>query len=402
MNLLKSKRATILLLILILFACSDNNFSIEKNLNFSTQQIASAIETAYEFDKAPRGMKEVGSIKFMDDEFDWTEGFFPGLCWLLYDYSQDEEFKKAAEYFQAKYEEHKYYATNHDLGFIFNCSFGNGYRITDNKQYKEVLITATESLIKRYNPNVGCIQSWDTDRGWQKSRGWQFPVIIDNMMNLEMLFEATKLTGNQEYHNIAVNHANATLDNHFREDFSSYHVIDYDKDSGKVRNRHTAQGYSHESAWARGQAWGLYGFTMCYRYTNDERYLKLAEEIANFLLSHPNLPKDKIPYWDFDAPKNPEALRDVSAASIISSALLELDGYSAKDYKTPAKEMLISLSSKKYQTGGKENILILGHSVGSIPHGAEIDVPIVYADYYYVEALLRLRNLQNKKESDIK
>lgn len=366
---------------------------IDANLDKSAEFIKVAIKEAYKHDQIPRGMHADGSIKFCNNGFDWTEGFFPGLCWDLYSYTKDEEFKKAAEFFQAKFEDHKLRTTNHDLGFVFNDSYGKGYRLSKNEAYKDVLIEASNSLIQRFNPTVGCIKSWDVERGWQSKRGWKYPVIIDNMMNLEMLFEASLITGDKKYYDIAVKHANTTIDNHFRDDNSTFHVVDYDPETGEVRNKHTAQGYAHQSAWSRGQGWGIYGYTLCYRYTKDPVYLEYAEKIANYLLNHKNLPEDKVPYWDFNAPLIPNEPRDVSAAAIIASALIELDGYSEKDYLSPAKQMLASLSTEKYMTGGKDNILILGHSVGSIPHGGEVDVPIVYADYYYVQALLRLKEL---------
>ncbi len=385
-------------ILFFLIACSEkqaatSNDSVKSNLDKSAGFIKVAIEEAYKHDQIPRGMHPDGSIKFVGKRFDWTEGFFPGLCWDLYTYTKDEEFKKAAEFFQAKFESQKVLTTNHDLGFVFNDSFGKAYKITGNEAYKDVLIEASNSLIQRFNPAVSCIKSWDTDGGWQSKRGWKYPVIIDNMMNLEMLFEAANITGDSLYYDIAITHANTTLKNHFRDDYSSYHVVDYDPETGEIRNKHTAQGYAHQSAWARGQGWAIYGFTMCYRYTKDPKYLELAEKNAAFILNHKNLPDDMVPYWDFNAPLIPNEPRDASAAAIIASALIELDGYSEKDFLTPAKKMLASLSQKKYMTGGKDNIFILGHSVGSIPHGGEIDVPIVYADYYYVQGLLRLLEL---------
>lgn len=385
-------------ILLCLIACnqkqaSNTTSSVKGNLDKSAEFIKVAISESYKHDRVPRGMHHDGSIKFCNKGFDWTEGFFPGICWDLYSYTKDEEFKKAAEFLQAKFEKHKLLTTNHDLGFVFNDSYGKGYRITDNEEFKAVLIEASNSLIQRFNPTVGCIKSWDTDGGWQAKRGWQYPVIIDNMMNLEMLFEASKITGDQKYYDIAVTHANTTIKNHFREDYSTVHVVDYNPETGDVLNKHTAQGYAHQSAWSRGQGWGLYGYTMCYRYTKNPVYLNYAENIANFLLNHKNLPDDMVPYWDYNAPLIPNEPRDVSAAALMASALIELDGYSETDFLTPAKKILANLSTHKYMTGGKDNIFILGHSVGSVPHGGEVDVPIVYADYYYVQGLLRLLEL---------
>ena len=364
---MKHKTLQLFILVSILFITGCNNTpkpgsetSVEANLDKSAVLFKTAIKTAYEEDNIPRGMHHDGTVKWINKGFDWTEGFFPGLCWDLYTYTKDDEFKKAAEHFQAKFEDQKKLTTNHDLGFVFNDSYGKGFRITGNEAYKKVLIEASNSLIQRFNPIVGCIKSWDTERGWQSKRGWQYPVIIDNMMNLEMLFEASLITGDNHYYDIAVTHANTTIENHFRDDFSSYHVIDYDPETGEVRNKHTAQGYAHQSAWSRGQGWGIYGYTLCYRYTKDNRYLDIAEKIANYILTHKNLPEDKVPYWDFNAPLIPNEFRDVSAATIIASALIELDAYSEKDFLTPAMEMIASVSDDKYMTGGKNgNIFIL-------------------------------------------
>lgn len=371
---------------------------VNTSLNSSVKHIDLQIQIGLENNRIPRTQNEEGGIHFTNNAgFDWTEGFFSGTCWNLYSVTKDEKFKKAAEIFQDMVKEHRHLTTNHDLGFVFNSSFGAGYRITKNEEFKQVLIDAGNSLIQRYNPNVKCIQSWNVDTGWQSTRGWQFPVIIDNMMNLELLFELSEITGDATYRNIALSHANTTLKNHFREDFSSFHVVDYNPITGEVRSKQTAQGYAHESAWSRGQAWGLYGYTVCYRYTKNFKYLDAAEKIASYILSNANLPNDKIPYWDFNAPKIPNELRDVSAAAITASALLELDKYTDKNYLNPAKEIIENLSSESYTAKiGTNNNFILKHSVGSIPHGAEIDVPLVYADYYYVESLIRLKRMENQ------
>ncbi len=319
----------------------------------------------------------------------WTSGFYPGILWKLYHYSNDKSLKKGAALWQSSIEKEKTDSTTHDLGFKIFGSFGQGWKYTQNEKYKEIWLTAARTLIKRFNPTVGAIRSWDHHKDI-----WQYPVIIDNMMNLELLFEATKVTGDSTYYQIANQHAKTTLKNHFRADNSSFHVIDYDTLTGKVLHKNTHQGASHQSAWSRGQAWGLYGFTTAYRYTHDTAYLHQATKIANFIFNHPNLPKDDIPYWDFDAPNIPNEPRDVSAATITASALIELSKY---DVKNSAKliewsdHILKSLEEKKYQS--KVAPFILQHSVGSIPGKFEIDVPLIYADYYYVEALIRRVNL---------
>ncbi|HEV2831643.1 MAG TPA: glycoside hydrolase family 88 protein [Hanamia sp.] len=315
---------------------------------------------------------------------DWTSGFFPGVLWYLYQYTADEKWLSSAQDFSGKLEKEQFNTGTHDLGFIMYNSYGNGYRLTNNEAYKNIIIQSAKSLATRYNPTTGVIRSWDHNRD-----KWQYPVIIDNMMNLELLFEATKLSGDSSFYNIAVSHANTTLKNHFRPDFSSYHVVDYNAEDGSVIAKNTHQGYSDASAWARGQAWALYGYTLCYRATKNVAYLKQAEGIAGFILK--NLPADKVPFWDYDDPKIPEVPRDASAAAITASALLELRLFSLnkKQYTKAAKKMLSSLAKKYSSKPGGNKGFILGHSTGNLPKDSEIDVPLNYADYYYLEALLR-------------
>lgn len=380
------------LLTLICVGCittEDPSTVTEEALEHAIKQYSLLLKEAEQADRIPRTIKN-GEMHWAHKNFDWTEGFFPGTLWYLYDYSGDETLKKAAEKFQAKFQSHKYRTNNHDLGFIFNSSYGNALRITkDEDKFKNVLIEASNSLITRFNPKVGSIQSWDVDSGWQAKRGWTFPVIIDNMMNLELLFKASELTGDDKYSTIAITHAETTLKNHFRENNSSYHLVDYDPETGEVRSKETAQGYSDDSSWARGQAWGLYGYTVCYRFTKDKRFLDQAEKIANFIIANTSEPNQGIPYWDYDAPKTDERL-DVSAATITASALLELSEYSKTQYTGFADKILETLHDSKFTAKvGENHNFILKHSVGSIPHNAEIDVPLNYADYYYVEALLR-------------
>jgi glycosyl hydrolase, family 88 len=276
---------------------------------------------------------------------------------------------------------------------MIGCSYLNGYRLGGHKEYKDVIVETARSLCTRFRPNAGVIQSWNVDRGWQSQRGWTCPVIIDNMMNLELLFEATRMSGDSTFWNIAVQHANTTMANHFRTDYSCYHVIDYDPATGKVLNKHTAQGYAHETSWARGQAWAIYGFTVCYRYTRDKRYLDLAQKVLNFILKNKNMPKDLVPYWDYDAPNIPNEPRDASSAACVASALYEMDVYlPGNNYRGLANRMLRSLSTPAYRAPlGKNGCFLLMHSVGSIPHNNEIDVPLNYADYYFLEALMRQR-----------
>jgi len=348
-------------------------------------------------DLLPRTIDTAGALVTAKSNW-WTSGFFPGSLWYLYEYSNDEAIKESAFEMTSRIEKEKNNTGTHDLGFMLFCSFGNGLRITGNEAYNEVLLTGAKSLSTRYRPKIGCIQSWNS------RRGWQCPVIIDNMMNLEFLMWAFKYSGDSTFYNICVNHSDTTIKNHFRPDFSSYHVVSYDTASGKVEIKQTHQGYSDESAWARGQVWGLYGYTEMYRDTKLERYLNQARNIAEFLINHPNMPEDKIPYWDFNAPDIPNALRDASAGSIMASALIELSGYvdkaSSQKYLQVAEKQIRTLASPEYLAKPGENgNFILKHGVGHLPGKSEVDVPLTYGDYYFIEALLRYRNLLNKTES---
>lgn len=321
----------------------------------------------------------------------WCSGFYPGTLLYLYEQTGDQSLLAEATRMLSLLEKEKNNTSTHDLGFMMYCSFGNAYRIQNTAAYKDVLLTSARSLASRFNARVGCIRSWD-------SKPSDFLVIIDNMMNLELLFEATRMTGDSSFYRIAVTHANTTMKNHFRPDYSSYHVVNYDPATGRVQQKRTAQGAADESAWARGQAWGLYGYTMCYRETGDRNYLDQANHIAQFLLHHPNLPPDKIPYWDFNAPGIPDALRDASAAAVMSSALLELSGYvppeQKKEYVSVAETMLRTLSSPAYKAEpGTNGGFILKHGVGNMPQKTEVDVPLTYADYYFIEAMKRYKSL---------
>jgi len=321
----------------------------------------------------------------------WTSGFYPAMLWKLYGHSKDDRLKQAAEKWSAVVEKEKNDDGTHDLGFKIYCPFGSAYEITGDEAYRDIFLTAAKTLSTRYNATVGAIRSWDHHKHL-----WDYPVIIDNMMNLEMLFEATRLTGDSTFYHIANTHASTTLANHFRPDNSSYHVVSYDTITGKAMLKNTHQGLSHESDWSRGQAWGLHGYTSVYRYTKDPKYLEQAQKIADFIFTHPNLPKDKIPYWDYDAPNIPNEPRDVSAAAITASGLLELavhDPANANKYNSWADEILTSLQSDTYKCDIAP--FFLKHSVGSIPGEFEMDSPIIYADYFYVEALLRKQNLKN-------
>lgn len=321
---------------------------------------------------------------------DWTSGFYAGNLWQLYKLTNNIEYKNLAIKWTSFLEKEKFNDKTHDMGFKIFCSYGKGYQITKNKKYKDVIIKSAKTLSTRFNDTVGSIRSWDFNKN-----NWSFPVIIDNMMNLELLFEATKISGDSLYHKIAVKHANTTLKNHFRDDESIYHVVDYNPKNGKVRKKVTHQGYNDNSTWARGQAWGIYGYTMAYRYTKNKAYLDQAEATANFYLNHKNLPEDGIPYWDFDAPNIPMAARDVSAATVTSSALVELYKITKnKTYLNYSKKIVNTLKTENYLINAEAKVpFILKHSTGNWPKKDEIDEPIVYGDYYFLETLLRLKEI---------
>jgi unsaturated chondroitin disaccharide hydrolase len=362
--------------------------TIDKNIVDAVNQYKQLMKSL-PVDRFPKTYHaETGQLETSGSDW-WCSGFYPGTLLNLYTQTKDETLRKEALRMLGLLEKEKNNKNTHDLGFMMYCSFGTANRISPKEEYKEILVTSAKSLSTRFNPKVGCIKSWD-------SKPSDFLVIIDNMMNLELLFWATKQTGDSSFYNIAVTHANTTMRNHYRSDYSSYHVINYDPETGAVREKKTAQGYSNESAWARGQAWGLYGFVVMYRETKDKKYLDQANRIAQFLISHPNLPADKIPYWDFNAPAIPNELRDASAAAIMCSALLELcrysDAKSSKQYFAVAQTIIRSLSSAQYKASpGSNGGFILKHGVGHMPAKTEIDAPLTYADYYFIEAMIRYK-----------
>ncbi len=391
--------------LLSLFSCMKNTKHqagqidpVQKGIETATQQIGRQVEIIEDSGKFlnPRTVYN-GVIEYIPAD-DWTSGFFPGTMWYMYELTNDNKWKDLGIKYTETLDSIKYLKWHHDVGFMIYCSYGNAYRLTGNPAYKDVIIETAKSLSSRFRPVAGVIQSWDEDRGWQGTRGWMCPVIIDNMMNLELLFEATKLSGDSTYRKIAISHADTTLAHHFRPDNSCYHVVDYDKIKGGVRSRQTAQGYADESSWARGQAWALYGYTVCYRETKDKKYLEQAQKVYDFIFNNKNMPEDLVPYWDFDAPHIPNEPRDASAAAVIASALYELSPYdNSKEYKKTADKIIESLSSPAYLAiVGTNGNFVLMHSVGSIPHHSEIDVPLNYADYYYLEALTRKINLEKK------
>lgn len=389
---------------------TENDF-IKSNYSFATQQLKNMLkETKPQTPPLFPRTTDANGKMVSTNMYDWTPGFFPGSLWYSYEFTKDKSLATAASAWTEKLEPLKDFTKHHDLGFMMYCSYGNAYRVTGKAAYKDILVQSARSLSTRFNPLTGSIKSWNGFKSWHGNKIYPFPVIIDNMMNLELLFFASKVTGDTSFRHVAVTHALTAMKNQIRPDYSSYHVVCYDTITGKVAARETAQGYADNSTWARGQAWGIYGFTMVYRETKDARFLKTAMGMADWFLDNKNLPADKVPYWDFNANeagytpgvnsyanKVTDKPRDASAAAITASALFELSRYAgAKEekYKKAAIQMLHSLASPDYRApvGSNGNFLLM-HCVGSIPHHTEIDVPLVYADYYFMEALQRYEDL---------
>jgi hypothetical protein len=357
-------------------------------MEFAKQQLKRSVLEINDSTKFARSSLPDGSWKTTAAR-EWTSGFFPGCLWFMNEYTKDPFFKQGAERWTAGVSLQQFNAGTHDVGFMIFDSFGNGYGLYPSENYKKVILQAAQTLATRFNPTVGCIKSWD-------NRKWDYPVIIDNMMNLELLFWAAENGGPKRLREIAIKHAETTMRNHFRPDGSTWHVLGYDTTNGAVKARNTHQGYADESTWSRGQAWAMYGFTMAYRFTRDERFLNTALQAAKFFIAH--LPSDFVPYWDFQAPVIPEEPRDVSAAAISASALFELTLYVTEPtlrtkYLEAAKSILKSLCTARYLAEGTTSRGILAHAVGSKPSNSEVDVSLIYADYYFIEAMLRYQRL---------
>ncbi len=386
------------LLAVLCGGCGRDAKLIEENIANAEVQLSALLAQSLEGEQVriPSTYRE-GKVRFVPTR-DWVSGFFAGSLWYMYELTGEEKWAEAARTHTEHLHDIQYLTGHHDVGFMINSSYCNGHRLKHlTEPYDTIIVNAAKSLCTRFRPEAGVLQSWNVDRGWQAERGWACPVIIDNMMNLELLFKASLISGDDSFRNVAISHADKTIEHHYRPDYSTWHVVDYDPATGAVRGKYTAQGAADESAWARGQAWSLYGYTMAYRFVRDERYLQQAEEVVKFIFGHPNMPADLVPYWDFDAPDIPNTPRDVSSAAIIASALYELYGHTLnEEYKELADKILVSLSSPAYRAEqGTNGGFILMHSVGSIPHNSSIDVPLNYADYYFLEALVRKRDIES-------
>ena len=389
-----NNKSTLLALCLpiLLVACAPEQDLSEKIIARAGEQLSAqcqAIDATGTFIN-PKSFHE-GKVVYIPLD-DWCSGFFPGTLLEMYRLTGDSTWLRRGLEYTEQLDSIKHIKWHHDVGFMTMSCFGQAWRITHNPAYRDVIITAAQSLSTRFRPVSGVLQSWDEDRGWQGTRGWMCPTIIDNMINLELLFEATELSGDSTFRTIAISHADTTMKYHFRSDYSTCHVVDYDKVKGGIRSRCAAQGYSDSSCWSRGEAWALYGYALCYRYTGNEKYLDQCRHVYGYIFNNPNMPADLVPYWDYNAPDIPNAYRDASAAAVMASALYELSTW-IPEYRQSADHIIESLASDAYLAKAGENgNFILMHSVDSIPHGNEIDAPLNYADYYLLEALCRKNN----------
>ena len=363
---------------------------ISQNFAFADSQYSYLMKQVLP-DKMPQSFDAINNQLLSREITWWCSGFYPGSLLYIYEQTKDEKIKTEALRALKVIESNQTYTGNHDLGFMMFCSFGNAYRLFKDETYKQIIFRSAASLSSRYRPSMKAIQSWN------KNKYFNCPVIIDNMMNLEMLSWVSQHGGDSKYQQIAETHSNTSMKEFYRQDYSSFHVVDFDQTTGKVLRKTTHQGAANTSAWSRGQAWGLYGFITMFRNTKNEAYLSLAKNIAAFYLNHPNLPADFVPYWDFDAGQQPFAYRDASAAAITSSALMELaqftKGEQKEKYINAAVKMLESLSNDTYRAKyGENGGFLIKHCVGALTLNSEIDVPLVYADYYFLEALKRYKD----------
>ena len=336
----------------------------------------------------PRSINKEGALWTSNYKW-WCSGFYPGSMWYVYEYTGNEKIKELALEYQAGLEPLRFRKDDHDIGFQLMCSYGNCLRLTEDQTCVPVLIDGANSLASRFDPEVGCTRSWSFGK-------WSFPVIVDNMMNMELLLKAAELGGSDTLKNVALAHARTTMKNHFREDKSCFHLVDYNPETGEVVGKQTVQGLADDSAWARGQAWGLYGFTMVYRFCKEQDILDHAIAIAEYLL--PRLPEDGVPFWDYDSAEIPNDVRDASAAAIMASSLIELSQYvdaeKAERYLATAEKMIRTLASDEYLCAeGEDYGFLLKHSTGNKNTDSEVDVPLTYADYYFLEALIRWSRL---------
>ena len=379
---------------------------VDKQLQYCHKQVKRALaelqqkDVSFDYTMEPRnilkGDKQKGWNCRKATPEEWCDGFWPGILWMDYQNTQDEAVRKAAEGYTESLKGIAYRPCyDHDIGFLMFCSYGKGYEVNHSQEYKNVILASADSLATLFNPIVGTILSWPRE---VKPRNWPHNTIMDNMMNLDMMFWAARNGGNKLLYDLAVTHAKTTMQNHFRPDGSCYHVAVYDTISGNLIKGVTHQGYADNSMWARGQSWAIYGYTMVYRYTRNRMFLDFAQKVTDIYIKRlKETSDDLIPLWDMDDPRGTKgAPKDVSAACVVADALLELQQYvggeKGEEYKQFAIQSLAQLSTDKYQSG-KKNVAFLMHSTGHHPAGSEIDASIIYADYYYLEALNRAQDI---------
>lgn len=409
------KKSIFGLMLCLLAGCQpqERQVNADAELDYCALQIDKALtelrtsEGSYDYNMEPRnilnGETDWNCRKASAEE--WCSGFWSGILWMDYGYlkgngkrskAEAEAVRKTAEgYTEALSFLSQQSAYDHDLGFLVINSFLKGYEQTQNENYKQIALACADTLATLFNDKVGTILSWPRhvkDYGGHNT-------IMDNMINLELLLWASENGGSQRLKDIAVAHADTTMRYHFREDGSCYHVAVYDTLTGNFLRGQTHQGYSDESMWSRGQSWAIYGYTMVYRYTKEERFLDFAQKVTDIYLKRlKETSNDWIPLWDMDDPRGTQAPKDASAACVVASALLDLCQYvdetKGKAYRDAAIQMLTDLSTDRYQSRDK-NCAFLMHSTGHHPAGSEIDASIIYADYYYIEALTKLKDIPN-------
>lgn len=381
---------------------------VDKQLEYCHRQVGRALDElrqkdgSYDFSMEPRnilkGDRQKGWNCRKATPEEWCDGFWPGILWMDYQNTRDEAVRKAAEGYTESLKGIAYRPCyDHDIGFLMFCSYGKGYEVNHSQEYKDVILASADSLATLFNPVVGTILSWPREA---KPRNWPHNTIMDNMMNLDMMFWAAKNGGNKLLYDLAVTHAKTTMQNHFRPDGSCYHVAVYDTINGNLIKGVTHQGYADNSMWARGQSWAIYGYTMVYRYTHNKVFLDFAQKVTDIYIKRlKETSDDLVPLWDMDDPRGVKggAPKDASAACVVADALLELQQYvggeKGEEYKLFALQSLAQLSTDRYQSG-KKNVAFLMHSTGHHPAGSEIDASIIYADYYYLEALMRAKALK--------
>ena len=381
---------------------------VDKQLEYCHKQVGRALDElrqkdgSYDFSMEPRnilkGDRQKGWNCRKATPEEWCDGFWPGILWVDYQNTKDEVVRKAAEGYTESLKGIAYRPCyDHDIGFLMFCSYGKGYEVNHSQEYKDVILASADSLATLFNPVVGTILSWPRE---VKPRNWPHNTIMDNMMNLDMMFWAAKNGGNKLLYDLAVTHAKTTMKNHFRPDGSCYHVAVYDTINGDLIKGVTHQGYADHSMWARGQSWAIYGYTMAYRYTHNRVFLDFAQKVTDIYIKRlKETSDDLVPLWDMDDPRGVKggAPKDASAACVVADALLELQQYvggeKGEEYKLFALQSLAQLSTDRYQSG-KKNVAFLMHSTGHHPAGSEIDASIIYADYYYLEALMRAKALK--------